>query len=419
MVITMGVNALIGESMLAYLIKTIKELLTSKKKIGIFAAAFLLVGALALTASGNEEKPVKETPNINIGVVDNDNSVYSSLILNYFKNTESVTNFANITLDSEEKMKKLFNEGKLLAYLVIPPDFANSLMGTDYVAIDVVMNTSNLMYSVLLKNMLDSYGTYITNVQLVCGGLYHLGRDQGMSSEKSNQMNIDTSIELVKLALNKDRFFDKIEVTSIPSTPVLQYYLWAVLALLIILTATLSGGQFLKERQLGTYERLRIAGHSVRSIVLMILIVNSVLWIICFNLLLPVIVQIVQLNVSSELYLYVSLCILLANACFLLVSIFCRSNQQYSILCTFGLMLISVIGGVLIPISFLPERFLVYSRMTPTYHMIRELISFVKGNNSTNLIAFALATLLVVIAIYVISCYILFKQRETRRGEIG
>ena len=145
MVTRMDINALIGESMLAYLIKTIKELLTSKKNISIFAAAVLLVGALALTASGSEEKPNKEKPNINIGVVDNDNSVYSSLILNYFKNAESVTNFANITLDSEENMKKLFDEGKLLAYLVIPPDFANSLMGTDYVAIDVVMNTSNVI----------------------------------------------------------------------------------------------------------------------------------------------------------------------------------------------------------------------------------------------------------------------------------
>ncbi len=405
--------------MLAYLIKTIKELLTSKKNISIFAAAVLLVGALALTASGDEEKPIKEKPNIDIGVVDNDNSVYSSLILNYFKNTESVTNFANITLDSEVNMKKLFEEGKLLAYLVIPPDFANSLMGADYVAIDVVMNTSNVMYSVLLKNMLDSYGTYITNVQLVSGGLYHLGIDMGMSSEKRNQMNIDTSLELVKLALNRDRFFDKTEVLSIPSTPVLQYYLWAVLALMILLTATLSGSRFLKERQLGTYERLRIAGHSVRSIVLIILIVNSLLWVICFNLLLPVIVDLMQLNISTELYLYVNLCILLANACFLLVSIFCRNNQQYSIICTFGLMLISVIGGVLIPISFLPERFLVFSRMTPTYHMIQDMIKFVKGANSRNLIAFAMVTLVVVVSLYGISCYVLFRQRETRRGEIG
>ncbi len=418
MVWYMGVITLIGESMLGYFIKTIKEFLYSKKSILVFTISVFAIGAFALIAKTKEQKPLVMKSDIHIGIVDNDQSFYSSIVLNYFKNSESIAKFANITLDSQENMEELFNQGQLLAYLVIPQDFANSLMGVDFASIDVVINTSNVLNSVLLKNMLDSYGTYITNVQVVSGGLYHLGIKDGMSADARNKMNYDTSIELVKLALSREKFFQKNEVSDIPSTSILQYYLWAVLVLLIILTATLSGSRFLKERQLGTYERLRIAGHSIRSINLVILAVNSALWILCFNLLLPVLLNIVNGKALTELMIYVDLCIILANVCFWFISILCSNIQHYVILCTFGMMLISLIGGVLIPFLLLPERFLIYSRMTPTYYMIKNMIQFSNGTSTNKLPIFALSTLLVTIVLYWIACFILEHKKAEKKGEI-
>lgn len=404
--------------MFGYVIMICKELLSNKRNIILFIATVAVVGALALTAGSKEQITMEKKPNINIGVVDNDKSLYSSLILDYFKSTKSITKFANITLDSQEKMEELFSKGQLLAYLVIPKNLANSLMGSDYVNIEVVINTSNVMYSVLLKNMLDSYGTYITNVQVVSGGLYRLGKSQGMSPDIRNKMNWDTSIELVQLALNRDMFFDKEEVSDISATPILQYYFWAILVLLTLLTATLSGSRFLKERQLGTYERLRIAGHSIHGILFVILMVNSVLWILSFNLLLPVIARFMYSDLNIVGIWYINLCILLANACFLLISTLCRSGNQYSIICTFGLMLISVIGGILIPISLLPERFLVYSRFTPTYYMIRNLITFAKNTNGKNLLSFTLFVFVLVFALYLLCCFILRKEKGDRREKL-
>ena len=402
--------------MFAYITKMIKELLYRKRNIVFFVVAVLMVGALALTAGTNQKETVPVKPTINIGIIDTDRSIYSSLILNYFNNTKSITDFANVTLDNKENIEELFNEGKLLAYLVIPKNFANSLMNVEAASIEVVLNTSNLMYSVMLKNTLDSYGTYITNVQVVSSGLYSLGKIQGMKSESRNKMNINTSLELIKLALNRDVFFDKREVSTLPATPVLQYYLWAILTLLVLITATLSGSNFLKERQLGTYERLRIAGHSIRRITLVILIVNSLFWILCFNLLLPILTGLMKCSASFEVYLFIDLCILMFNVLFLLIAIFCSNSHQYALVSTFGLMLIAVVGGVLIPISFLPERFLAFSRLTPTYHMIHNLISFIKGSNSINIWLFVLFSLAVILILYGLCCIILKRQKKEQRG---
>lgn len=403
--------------MLGYVIKTIKELLSNKRNLIVVLIGVILVGGLALLTGKSNQNEIKNKTSINIGVVDNDHSIYSSLILDYFKKTESITKFANISLDSQKNIEDRFKKGELLAYLVIPKDFANSLMGTDYVAIDAVINTSNVMYSVLLKNMLDSYGSYITNVQVVSGGLYHIGKVEGMTPENLDKMNWDTSVDLIQLALNRDMFFDKNEVENIPATPILQYYIWAILVLLIMLTATLSGSRFLKERQMGAYERLQIAGHSVRSIALVIQLMNSVLWILCYHLLLPAISRFMKCSITMDMYIYIDVCIVLANSVFLLIALLCSNNQQYAILCTFGLMLLSVVGGILIPIGFLPERFLAYSRLTPTYYMIQNLVGYSKGINTMDISTFALCILGFVVVFYGITCILLSHQRNNRRGK--
>ncbi len=402
--------------MSGYIIKTIKELLSSKKNLIFFIITVLIVGALALTAGSKPQEETEVTPNITIGVVDHDNSFYSKLILNYFKNTDSITKFANIIYDTQKNMEVHFDQGKLLAYLVIPQNFSKSLMGAEYITIDVNMNTSNMMYSVLLKNILDSYGTYITNVQVVSGGLYRLGGVYRMGEDARNKMNVDTSIDLVQLVLNRDKFFMKNEVLEIPSTPIQQYYIWAILVLFILLTASLSGNRFLKERQMRTFDRLRIAGHSIYSITATILIMNAIIWMLCFNLLLQVVSSFMHCNVSFGTYLYIDLCILLANMFFLFISILCSNSQQYAVICTFGLILLSIIGGILIPISLLPEQFLLYSRLTPTFYIIQNLIKFGNGTNLINIGCFTLIMIFTVLLLYGLSCFIL--RHQDRRREI-
>lgn len=403
--------------MLGYVIKTIQELLSNKRNVFVVVIGVFFLGGLALLTGKTEDNPSDNKTSINIGVVDNDHSIYSSLLLDYFKKTESITKFANVTVDSQKNIEERFKNGELLGYLVIPEEFANSLMGLEDVSIDAVINTSNVMYSVLLKNMLDSYGNYITNVQVVSGGLYEVGSIEGMSNENLDKMNWDTSVDLVQLALNRELFFDKKEVTDIPSTPILQYYVWAILILLILLTASLSGLRFLKERQMGTYERLQIAGHSVKVIGLVILLMNSVLWILSYHLLLPVISQLMKCNTPVDTYIYMDVCIILANAVFLLIAVLCSNMQQYAIICTFGLMLLSIVGGIIFPIGFLPEKFLTYSRFTPTYYMIQNVVGYSKGINTLDIKTFTIASLGVALVLYGITCILLSHQRNNRRGK--
>ncbi len=402
--------------MLGYIIKTIKEIISRKQNIVFLVMTVLLVGAFALTYKTDEQENAIRKPNITIGVVDNDGSIYSSFILDYFKKTPTILKFANIVISSEKELKEQFDNGELLAYIVVPEGFADKMMSTDFVSMDISINTSNLMYSVLLKNMLDSYGGYITNVQTVAGGLYQIGKIEGMSKEAFKSMNWSTSLELVQLALSRESFFEKTEVEDMSSTPILQYYIWAILTLLLFLTATITGGRFLKERQLGTYERLRIAGHSIRSISLVILVFNSLLWMIGFNVLLSVISTALHCDTSFQIYVFIDLSILFANVFFLFLSCICRNSQQYAVLCTFGLMLISIIGGVLIPISFLPETFLLYSKMTPTYYLIENLICYSKGTNTLSIGVFSCGIILACFLLYTVACLILSKQRNERRG---
>lgn len=390
--------------MIWYLLKSWKELLTNKK-IGIITfIVVLLFFAMILPVKGKDEE-VELTSDFSLGVVDNDQSMYSKLIIQYFQGTDSIDKFAKIHIGTEKEISEMFQQGDLLAYLVIPEGFANNLIQIKNIPIKVVMNTNNTTISILFQNILESYEEYISSVQVNAIAIYDLCKESGMERELLDRYNMETSIDLVATALNRELIFDKEEVVEIIHTPLHRYYIWAVLSMVILYSSLMAGAMYLKERQLGTYARLRIIGHTIRSVVGGILISNIVIWSTIVCGLLYFIASALSITFTIEAYVFIILCIVLSNVTTCFLASVCKDTKIYMIVGNIVLMLTAVVGGVAVPLTFLPEKFLKLSRLTPNYWIIKNSISYSNHRKPVEMLDMLIIVVLVCAFLFMCTCF--------------
>ncbi len=405
--------------MIWYFLKTIKEIFTNKKVIisslCIMVLFFGSVVCFDQTAKIDTEGE-KISNAASFGVVDYDGSLYSKMIVEYFRGTESFSKFASLEVGEKEAIHQKFLNGEISAYLVIPKGFSECLMNGSDTKIQAVINASNTVVSVMLSNMLDSYDTYITEVQKNSFALYELFKMEGFDEKALNRANWDTSIDLVTKALSRDDLFEKHEVTSMPHTPIYKYYVWALLSLVILYSSVLSGFSFLKEISLGTFARLRIIGHSLPNVLGAILITNVSIWSLLGCMVTRVVGGMLQCEIPAAGYLYIILCIMLANVVFCFLASLCKERKTYMLICNFGLLIMGVIGGVVFPISVMPYRFLELAKCSPNYWIIYRLIQYSNSDEIINTAGPACWMILCSVVFYVLTILVIDTGFKSRVG---
>lgn len=401
--------------MVWYIIKTWKELI-SNKKVVLMTSVFLFLTIFSLFMVDGEEEEKKTNQTVSLGVVDNDQSIYSNLIVEYFKNIESFSDFATLHIGTEEEIEQQFDDGKLLGYLVVPEGFADNLMQVKNVPIKAVINTNNTSMAIMFRNLLESYEEYIESVQLNAVALYDLFKAGGMERNQLNKMNMETSIELVLVALDRESLFEKEEVEDMPHTSLTRYYVWAILSLVIVFSSLMSGALYLKERACGTYERLRIIGHSIVSVLGAILISNIVIWSFLAAVAICFITNTLKIAVTYEFYVFIICCIILTNMISCLVASFCKDQKSFMIIGNLGLLLMAIVGGVAIPLTFVPKRFLDISKMTPNYYMISYSIKYSNGIVPIQLSHLIAITVIGTAIIFTATCFALNRSKKFRVG---
>lgn len=400
--------------MVWYIIKTWQELIKNKKIVQMASVFLFLAIFLLFKMDSKNEDETKQT--VQLGVVDLDESIYSKMIVDYFENIESFGDYATIHIGTENEIKEKFEQGELLAYLIVPEGFAQNLMNIENVPIKAVINTENSSMAIMFRNLLESYEEYISAVQINAVSLYELMKESGMDQALLAKKNIETSIDLVLLALDRESLFDKVVVELMPHTSLQRYYVWAVISLVLLYSSLMAGGLFLKEKELGAYERLRIIGHSVHSVLGAILVSNVMLWSLLLGALIRFITIILNINVPFEYYIFMFCCILISNFISFMMAGVCVNKKTYMIVGNLGLLLMAIVGGVAIPLPFLPEQFLTISKFTPNYHIIMNSIQYSNGIQKNSMLWLVVCTVVSCSVIFVITCLLLDRSRYKRIG---
>lgn len=336
------------------------------KKIWMFLIAVLIIFIIG-TAFYATEEPASLQAGVSIGVIDKDKSEYSTLMVSYFRDNEVFSQYVSVVVGEENEIKQKFEDGELTMYLLIPPDFAESLIYIENVPMQAVISTKDTTKAIILKNMLLGYERYISAVEINCVALYDMMQEASMPQSLIDSENIRISYDLVFTALGRESFFDYIEKQDVEGIPLRTYYTYELFFLLLSYLAVFAGMDLLLERKNGILSRLTTMGTKITTVV----IAKFSLYLGLFSvsaLLLHGLGQIglfPKTNFSEIVFfiLYFGIAVLV----YLFLGILLRKLPNYLLISNVLIIFGAIIGAGLIPMLYLPDAMKQLAIISPNY----------------------------------------------------
>ncbi len=368
--------------MLYLLRKDFKELFEGKKRIVIISAVLiiLIISTYYNTTNYNVTNRKAVSGNqIAFGVADEDSTLYSKMLIEYFKESESFASYVHVIEGNSRELEQSFYNGELDLFLKIPEGFVQKMIYLEHPPVEILISTADVTKAILLKNIMDSYEKYIRAVEVNCAALYNTMKKAGMEQDIINKKNMEISYDLIFTALGKEKFFQYREINEFPHTTLLNYYRFAFLSVILNFMGLYVGFQMMKEKRLGILKRLYTVGLGGAEI-----LAEKILFSVCFiftalslSFILPYIYKENIISLKLELILFSASLFVISFAVFL-SGIF-HKIQNYMIAGNFLCFIFSIIGGGIIPVIYLPKTMVRLSAFTPNYWLIRVMLSVEKG----------------------------------------
>lgn len=392
------------------LIKELKEL-AANKKIWIVILTVLIIIIIG-TSYGRKNTESMSSDILKLGIINNDKSSYSDLLLSYFNSSQTFSSFVTVMKGESEEIKDSFQKGELDIYLEIPEDFAKNMIQMEHSPINVTINIEDTTKALIFQNILKSYEKYIASVEVNAVGLYDVMEQDGMSQELIDKTNRTISLDLIFTALGKETFFDFKPVSKFPTTTVIQYYMIALLIMTMMYGGLFVGFGLLREIKLGTFNRIRTTQLQLYQFVFAKMLLITALFTVSGTFVInwiadkSITVEVILLGFAISLF-----CVTFA----VFLSAFFNTTQRFILVGNLLIFYCIVIGGGIIPIRFLPQNIIRLSKMTPNYYMVKGIIHLKQGQlleaNHITLAFFFLSAFLFMAAV------ILFSRRSVTYEE--
>ncbi len=390
--------------MLNTLIKELKELFADKKIwLGILTVLIIIIIGTSYNRKITSEN-ISE--HLRLGVINNDDSTYSELLLGYFHGSETFSSLITVTIGEEEEVKKAFTEGKLDIFIEIPKGFAQNMIQIEHLPIDVTINIKDTTKAILFQNVLQSYEKFISAVEVNAVGLYHIMEQEGADQKLIEDTNVSISLDLIFTALGKEEFFRFKEVATFPKTRITEYYLISILIMGLMYAGLYSGFKLLREIRQGTFLRIKTTRMPVYQFLTAKIVFLSVFLAAAAT---SAICIISGSRPSPQILLFGSSLALFCVTMPMLLSAFFETTQRFILVGNLLVFYFAVIGGGIIPIMFLPQDILQLSRVTPYYYMMEGIIRMKQGQPE---IAGRIGIILLLVSVLFFGCTLLFFTRR-------
>ncbi len=360
--------------MLSTVIKEIKEFFSDKKIwIGILTVLIIIIIGTSYNRKNNE---LHLANHLRLGVINNDDSSYSDLLLTYFNGSETFSSFVTVIIGEEERVKEEFRQGKLDIYIEIPAGFAQNMINIKHIPIKVVLNIKDTTKALIFQNVLQSYEKYISAVEANAVGLYDIMENDGMDRQLIEEKNVEISLDLIFTALGKEKFFSYISVATFPKTRISEYYMISILVMTLMYLGLYAGFRLLREIRQGTLLRLKTTRMPVYQFLTAKILILSALLSILSVLTISIIrgsrptAEVVLFGIATALF-----CVTMP----VLLSAFFETTQRFILVGNLLIFYFAVIGGGIIPIMFLPQDILQLSKITPYYYIMEGIIRMNQG----------------------------------------
>lgn len=325
---------------------------------------------------------------LHIGVVNEDQSIYSKMLIDDFKGYDELNKFLNIWTGEKEEVDKKFQKKEIDAYVIIPEGFSDSLLYFEENPIFLYVGEENATKKFIITNTFKSYEQYIRSVEKGVVAFYDTVRSE-VDRKRFVEYNNVLSIELIMKMLHREKIFAKYPIVNYPSTNSSSYYFFNVLTMFMFFYTFMLMSESIKDKNSEMSKRLQVMGVSNVEYSM-----GKVIFITAFCSFLSTIAitgfysffyegkdVIRKILLSSFFYIIINFGV--ATIALWLVRKFQRESTYFAIISTL-MFLVAILGGTLIPIPFMPYYMGEIAKYMPNYYIVRAMIFLEKGNIVTD-----------------------------------
>jgi ABC-2 type transport system permease protein len=361
-------------------------------------------------------------PQVKIFAADNDQSLISGLLLGALTQGE-LNELIELEAIEEDEGRKLLDRGKASALLIIPENFGQNIWDGQSTEILLIKNPAEQFLPQIAEEILDT-------MTLVLSSLRHLFADElDIVRELADLEEFpDEAISALSLQF-KDRIdgaskylFPPVislkqitlseEKEDVENLSVQAYILpaFAVMFLLFICNAVFE--DILIEKESGTLMRLRISPVNLTEYIWSKIVISTLIGILCTSLLIilgRVLFSIHWGDPAAVALLVLCLNILIAGFIAFLFS-FVHTERQAGALLTTVILLMSMLGGSMVPVENYPPVILIFSKLTLNYWGITAFKKIMRGESIATILPILLVMIVAGVMLSITGSYFLNKN---------
>lgn len=329
---------------------------------------------------------------IKIGVVDNDNSRTSNLIINSLKDKDGY----NVNEIKKEDIKNLFSENAINVAIEIKDGFEKEIIDG---------NVSKVNITAIEDDGIGNLIKELVNMEMI-----NL-REISLASDKNEELyykGIDNYSNSVSFNINKESLKDL--YTDYFSS---QIYI-GFLIMFMLIRGMKTAYRIFDEKDENIYMRIFMAPVRTSEYYLADIISGYI------SILIQVILGIVSINLLNvetglrniELFVILALVGLVSISLALCCSAFSRNRTEASNIFNFANMLLLMVGGAFVPLEIMPPLIEKVSYFTPVRWAMESILAIQQGSSFNEIYKYLFIILLFVIVFFVVGAYKTSKEEK-------
>jgi ABC-2 type transport system permease protein len=332
----------------------------------------VLVPALLLVLLSFGVQPLLSSKNVvekfDVAMVNHDNSATSRSVIEQFEASEELKNIVQFIHVTHEEAMTLIETNKVAAAIIIPEGFSRSLKNGENKPLKVVGNYQRPLQSTLFKEMMMSALNLVTAAQSGVNTAYYFLEGEVSNSELKSTVK-EAIVHFTFHSLSRNDVFKQEYLEAFPYFSIFQFYTSSGIIFILFVTSLFSliivanKESSLIDKRLITYGLRPLSWVFAKFLTVLTLLTFQafVLFIFLYLFYDQFTIEDYFLSTVSILLTIIAIC----SFNVLLISL--RKNPIF--ITTIGMVffiLISYVGGTILPSSLLPETVTMWSNFTLT-----------------------------------------------------
>ena len=317
-------------------------------------------------------------PRISFLAVDEDQSIFSELFLSSFKQGE-LNKIINLKKVDKEQGLKLMNKGKASALLIIPQKFGEKIWEGQPVEISLLKNPSEQFLPQIVEEICDISSLFFSS-------LFSVFSDELGTIKKFIDEENFPDIEISSLSVQIKRRIESISKYVFPPIISLKqktikekekesplsvqaYILPAIAVMFLLFICNVVFEDILKEKKMGTLLRMTVSPLKISDFIWSKTLISTIIGILCTFILIALGRIIFSIHWGNPILLFfIVICLNFMIAGFISSPYsFIRTEQQAGAVLSSVIMVMSLLGGSMVPAESFPPFILNISKLTLNY----------------------------------------------------